>query len=166
MRPRGYWGLPAFASLSMAGSERAELPTQGRSAQDKEGIAGNLDGRGPILGAQGLRSFCADVPGQVPEGGYLPGEGPGGPAGLLRLPGGALGAHPDDEPDRVDLCHDLPPDGPGQGLCESKDHVGDGLQAGDECGETLAQDPWIPLPGQGHRRCEVQRRNRSEQRDR
>ncbi len=22
MRPRGYWGLPAFASLSMAGSER------------------------------------------------------------------------------------------------------------------------------------------------
>ena len=22
MRPRGYWGLPAFASLSMAGSDR------------------------------------------------------------------------------------------------------------------------------------------------
>ncbi len=26
MRPRGYWGLPAFASLSMAGSERHDTP--------------------------------------------------------------------------------------------------------------------------------------------
>ncbi len=94
---------------------------------------------------------------------YPPRKESGGPAGLLRLPGRALGAHPDDEPDRVDFCDDSPPNGPGQGVREPEYDVGDDLQAGDECRETLAQNPWIQRPGQDHRRSEVQRRSQSEQ---
>ena len=35
------------------------------------------------------------------QGDGVPGQGPGGNAEFLRFPGGALGAHPDDQPDRV-----------------------------------------------------------------
>ncbi|WP_293689649.1 hypothetical protein [Thiolapillus sp.] len=36
MRPRGYWGLPAFASLSMAGSER--LCASGKMTADSRAL--------------------------------------------------------------------------------------------------------------------------------
>ncbi len=35
MRPRGYWGLPAFASLSMAGSDGSLRPIQLQNIEDK-----------------------------------------------------------------------------------------------------------------------------------
>src|SRR5262249_12347685 len=39
----------------------------------------------------GVRPVCGHLPGQVRQGDGLPGQGPGGTAGVLRLPGGALG---------------------------------------------------------------------------
>ncbi len=89
---------PTLALLGAQDGKCAELSAQGCTAQGEEGSAGNLDGRGPDLGAQGLRPLCANVPSQVPEGSRLLGEGSGSPAGLLRFPGRILGTHTDDEP--------------------------------------------------------------------
>jgi len=55
---------------------------------------------------ESLRPVRGDLPGQVPEGRCLRGEGPRCLVSLLRLSGRALETHPDDEPHRVDLCHD------------------------------------------------------------
>jgi len=154
------------ALLGTQDGERAELPAQGRPTEGEAGPAGDLDGRGPGLGAQGVRRISPNVRSQIPEGRRLPGEGPGGVADLLRLPGGALGAHSNDEPGGIDLCDDSPPDGPGQGLREPEHDAGDDLQAGDERREALAQDPGIHPPSQGHRRREIQRRHRSGHRNR
>ena len=44
--------------------------------------------------------FVRTYEAKYPEGDGVPGQGPGCVADVLRLPGGALDAHPDDEPDR------------------------------------------------------------------
>ena len=52
-----------------------------------------------------LRQLCEALRGQVPEGHGVPGERQGIAVGVLRFSGGALAAHPDDEPDRIGICH-------------------------------------------------------------
>ena len=47
---------------------------------------------------ESLRPVCRDLPGQVPEGRCLPGEGPRCLVSLLRLPGRTLSAYSHDEP--------------------------------------------------------------------
>ena len=51
-------------------------------------------------GGEGVRPVRGDVRGEVPQGDGVPVEGSGGVADVLRLPGGALASHPDDQPDR------------------------------------------------------------------
>ena len=55
---------------------------------------------------QGLRCLPVNLPGQASQGLRLPLEGPQRAVGFLRLPGRALEALADHQPDRVDLCHD------------------------------------------------------------
>jgi len=55
---------------------------------------------------EGLRRLPGELPGEVPQGDRVSGEGPRRAADVLRLPGRALETPADDEPDRVDVRHD------------------------------------------------------------
>ncbi len=81
----------------------------------------------------------------------MPAEGPGGAAELPPLPGGALEAPTDDEPDRVRLRDDPPPAPPDERQRQPGRVPGDGLQTGqgrpailaatERPGSTRARDP-------------------------
>jgi putative transposase len=49
--------------------------------------------------------FIATYGGEVSEGGQVPGSRLRGVIGVLCFPRRALGAHPDDQSDRIDVCH-------------------------------------------------------------
>ena len=78
------------------------------------------------------------LPGSLPQGLGLPGEGRGGVVPLLRLPGRPVVHLRTTNPDRVDLRHGAPPDSPDQGLWLTNHDPDDGLQAGPRGRETLA----------------------------
>ena len=87
--------------------------------------------------------FVSDVRGEVPEGDGVPGEGSRCVAGVLRLPGGALGAHPDDEPDRERVRDGAAEARQDEGEREPGGVPGDGLQADGES----ASKGWRSLNG-------------------
>ena len=78
---------------------------------------------------RGVRPVREDLRGEVPQGGRVPGEGSGRPAGLLRLPGGALDSPADDQPHRVHLRHGATTHQEDQGERFSHGLPDDGLQA-------------------------------------
>ena len=80
--------------------ERPGQAAQGEPAEGQADAPRDLPGRGQGRGREGVRPVREDLRGEVPEGDGVPVQGSGGAAELLRLPGGALGAHPDDQPDR------------------------------------------------------------------
>lgn len=90
----------------------------------------------------------------------LPGAGPRRTARLLRLPGGALDAHPHHQRDRVGLRHDRTPELAGEGLRHPTEHALDDLQEGHERGEVVASTTRLPAACQGHRGRDIQRRPR------
>lgn len=99
----GATSVPIHTRAAMHGSQDSECPgqaAQGRPGQGQGGLARDLAGRDARRSREGVRSFCEDIPGQVSEGGRVPGEGSGRVAGVLRFPGGALAAHPLDQRDR------------------------------------------------------------------
>ena len=63
----------------------------------------------------GVRPVRGDLRGQVPQGDRVPGEGSRRAADLLRLPGRALDAPADDQPDREHVRHGAPAASPDQG---------------------------------------------------
>ena len=73
--------------------------------------------------------FCRDLPGQVPEGRRVLGEGSHRAARLLRLPGRALGPPAHDQPHRVDLRHRPAAHRQDPQLPEPTHHARHGLQA-------------------------------------
>ena len=81
----------------------------------------------------------------------MPGEGPGGAAGVLRFSCGALAAHPYDESDRVCICDDSFADGKNAELWFARDDADDGVQTGAERGETLASSERTRVAGEGDR---------------
>src|SRR5690606_5891362 len=64
------------------------------------------DERDPGRRRQSLRRLPGELRGEVSQGDRVPGEGPRRAALVLRLPGRALEAPADDEPDRIDVRHD------------------------------------------------------------
>ncbi len=60
----------------------------------------------------------------------MPRQGPGGPAGVLRLPGRALAALADDEPDRERVCNAAAADGQNAEVPEPQDSIRDGAATG------------------------------------
>ena len=81
--------------------KRLQPSGQGDAARD-------LDGRHARERRPGVRPVRGDVPGEVPQGVRVPGEGPRRAADVLRLPGRALDSPADDQPDRVDVRHGAP----------------------------------------------------------
>ena len=100
-----------------------------------------------------------NLPGEVPQGSRLPGQGPHGVTGLLRLPGRALGAPADHEPDRVDLRHRQAAHGQDPRLPVAPDHAHHGLQALPERPAEMATFTGLPTPCRRRPRCPVHRRN-------
>lgn len=73
-------------------------------------------------------------------------------AGLRRLPGGTLEAHPDVQPDRKHLCHRAPPNQTHQGMPQSQDRPGHGIQADDVSAQEMAQTRWSKPPARNYPR--------------
>ena len=111
---------------------------KGGAAEGEGGVARDLRGRDEGRCGEGVRPVREDVPGQVSEGDGVPGEGQGSAAGVLRLPCRALGAHPDDEPDRERVLDGAAEARQDQGERESGGVPDDGVQADGECLEGLA----------------------------
>jgi hypothetical protein len=82
---------PAPAVLGAQDRERAEQAAPVRPARRQGRPARDLAGAGPRDGRGGDRHLRREVRGQIRQGGRVPGQGPRGAAGLLRLPGRALG---------------------------------------------------------------------------
>ena len=79
------------------------------------GPARDLRRADPRGGRGGDRHLRREVRGQVRQGGRLPDQGPRGAAGLLRLPGRALGPPAHVQPDRERVRHRPAPHRPDQG---------------------------------------------------
>ena len=101
--------------------------------------------------------FLATWEAKYPRARRLPGEGPGGAARLLRLPGGALAEPSDDESHRVDLRHHPAANGEDQELPEREDGAESRASARHERAETMAPPTRLPSIGLCARRREVHR---------
>ncbi len=88
---------------------------------------------------------------QVPQGGRVAHDRPGAPADPLRLPGRALGASADDQPDRVDVRDRQAPPAGDQGRRLADGRPDHGVQAADDGRAALATAeraaPRRPGPG-------------------
>src|SRR5262249_3417372 len=104
---------------------------------------------------EGVRPVCGHLPGQVRQGDGLPGQGPGGTAGVLRLPGGALGPPADDEPDRIDVRHGAAADAQDERQRVALGLPDDGVQADGGSREGLAAIERLPVAVEGYRRGPV-----------
>jgi hypothetical protein len=82
----------------------AALPKSGAPGRDPSD-GRDLQRRGPRARAGRREGVRGRLRRQVPQGRRQDHRRPGRPAGVLQLPGRALGAPTDDEPDRVDLRH-------------------------------------------------------------
>ena len=95
------------------------------------------DGREP-----GVRPLPGKVSGQVPRRVRVSLEGSGRAVDVLRLPGRALEAPANNQPDRVDVRHDPLTPSPDQGEWHSTNEPGDDVQAG-----STAEKRWRRLNG-------------------
>src|SRR4051812_7442102 len=131
-------------------------------AQGEGGVARDLRGRDQGGGGEGVRPVREDLPGEVSEGDGVPGEGQGGVAGVLRVPGGALDSHPDDEPDRVGVLDGAAASRQDEGEREPGGVPDDGVQADGECIKGLAIVEWIAAAGGGRQGDRLQGRHQGE----
>lgn len=94
------------------------------------------------------------VRGEVSEGSGVPGGGPGGAAGVLRLPGGALAPPADVERDRIGVRDGASSAARDQGRGLPHQGAADGLQAGGDGATAMAPaERGAPAaPGPGRRR--------------
>src|SRR5262249_55393711 len=145
-------GDEGTAALGAQDGQRAGQAAQGAAAQGQGHAARRLAGGDQSGGRGGVRPARGDLPGEVRQGDGVPGQGPGGVAGLLRLPGGALGAPADDQPDRIDVRHGAAADDQDEGEREPVGLPGDGVQADGVGREELAVAERGKAAGQGHRR--------------
>ena len=122
---------------------------KGAQPKAKAALPRDLRGRDQDRGGEGIRFVREDIPGQVFEGDGVPGEGQGCVAGVLRVPGGALGPHPDDEPDRVGVLDGQAASRQDEGEWESGGVPDDGVQVDGECIKRLAIVERIAAAGRG-----------------
>ncbi len=155
----GLSGGPAPALLGAQDRQRAGRHAEGHPSQGEVGTAADPDGGDPGPGRPGLRPFPGPLPGQVSQGRGEADPGSQGTDELLRLPGRALAEHSHHQPDRVDLCHDPPPDPDDPGLPEPRHHARHDVQARPERGIPLAKAARVPQAGTGHRGSAIQGRN-------
>ena len=114
-------GIPESMEAENAAQEQAEY--------GQRHAARHLDGTDEGGGREGVRSVRNDVRGEVPEGNGVPGRGPRGAAGILRLPGRTLGAYPHDESDRINVRNGAVTNPADQGLRLSDRLPDDGVSA-------------------------------------
>ena len=148
-------GLPGAQDRQCAGRHAEGHPSRG-----EVGTAADPDGGDPGPGRPGLRPFPGPLPGEVSQGRGEADPGSQGADELLRLPGRALAEHSHHQPDRVDLCHDPPPDPDDPGLPEPRHHARHDVQARPVRGIPLAKAARVPQAGTGHRGSAVPGRNR------
>jgi Transposase, Mutator family len=110
-------------------------------------------------GQEVIRLVRGDVRGEVPEGDGVPGEGSRGVADVLRLSGGALGAHPDDQPDRERVRDGAAEARQDEGEWEPGGVPGDGLQADGVGIKGLAIVGRFAAAGRGHQGNGLHRRH-------
>ena len=124
---RGLPRHPSPAMLVPQGLERAQPVPEVHAADGQLRPARHLPRRNPGCGAGRHRNLQGEIRRQIPARGGLPDQGPRGPAGLLRLPGRALGPPAHLEPDRERLRHRPSPNRPDQRRAVAEDGEADGL---------------------------------------
>ncbi len=108
--------------------------------------------------------FVMDLRGEGPEGDGVPVQGSRRAADVLRLPGGALDAHPDHQPDRGCVLDGAAAARQGEGQREPVGVPDDGGQADGGCIKRLAVVERFAVAGRGrqgdgfHRRCQGEAR--------
>ena len=107
----------------------------------------------------GLRSVPRDLRGEVPQGRGVPGQGPSGALGLLRLPGRALDAPADDQPHREHVRHGATAASPHQGQRLAHRLPDDGLQAHAVGRQEMATAQRFQAAARRDRWSSIQRRN-------
>jgi len=110
--------------------------------------------------ANGVRPVHCRLRREIPEGGRVLGQGSRRAAGVLRVPGRALGSHPYLERHRIDLRDGAAPNRSHEGITDSRWNAGDDLQARHERPGQLAQAARLPVARQSNRGRQVPRRNR------
>src|SRR5262245_7902878 len=100
-------------------------------------------------GGEGVRLVRGDLPGEVRQGDGVPGQGPGGVTSVLRLPGRALDALADDQPDRIDVRYRAVADGQDEGEWFEVGLLDHGVQADGGGLEELAVVERLTVAGQG-----------------
>ena len=153
------------AVLGAQDGERAGQAAQGRASRRPRRMLHEIyqaesEGRG----REGVRPVREDVRGEVPEGDGVPGQGPGGVAGVLRLPGGALGAHPDDEPDRERVRDGAAAARQDEGEREPGGVPDDGVQADGVASKRLAIVERFAAAARGRQGDRLHRRHQGEAR--
>ncbi len=111
------------------------------------------------------RRFRREVRRQIRQGGHMPDQGPRGAAGLLRLPGRALGSPAHVEPDRERLRHRPASNRADQGCAVAKHRPAHGLQARHRRLENLASAEGRKPVAEGRPRRQVQQRRRGHRDD-
>ena len=129
-----------------------KLP-KGSQPKAKADAARHLAGREPGGGREGVRPVRGDLRGEVSEGDGVPGQGPGGVADVLRLPGRALDSHPHDQPDRVDVLDGAAAARQDEGERQPGGVPDDGLQADGVGLEEVAGVERLDAPARGHQRA-------------
>lgn len=147
----------AATLLGTQDDERPELSAEGCAAQGQIPAARDLDGGDEARRFNGVRSLPRSLSSQVSQGHGLFGQRPRRAIGFLRFSGGTLGAYPDHESHRIDLCHHPTSHRPNPGQRLARDAAGPGLQTRDERREKFLQNSRLSPPGRGDRWREIQR---------
>src|SRR5262249_8211374 len=123
-----------------------------RAAQGQGNAARALPGVGPGGGPAGVRPVPGDVGGEVPQGDGGPGQGAGGTADVLRLPGGAWAALADDQRERGRVRDGGAVDGEDQGVGDADRLPAAGVQAEGVGKQALARADRLVTACGGHQR--------------
>ncbi len=108
-----------------------------------------------------MDKFAATLSGQVPQGGGVSAERPGGTAGVLRLPRRALAAPAHQQPDRKHLRHGAVANLQNQRSRLANGLPGDGLQTRGVSPESLAKTQRQRVAAGGDCRSDLQRWNKT-----
>lgn len=118
----------------------------------------------PSRGAGRHRDLQAEIRRQIRPRRRLPAQGQRGPAGLLRLPGRALGPLTHLEPDRERVRHRPPPGCAHEGRAVTEDRETHGLHSRQGGFKDMAQIERHEPVAEHHRRRQVHRRRRTTRR--
>ena len=162
----GFWNalrevFPADQGAALLVPQDGQCPGRAaevRAPRGEEGPGGDLERRGQAARPGRGQGVRGRLRGQVPQGRREDHRRPRGAAGVLRLPGRALGPPADHQPDRVHLRDGTAPDQGHQGARLAGRRAGHGVQAHRVRPRPLARRQRTPPRRPGPRRSDLHQR--------